>query len=56
MKEAEMDAALRHPEDHQRLQQAYAAARTRIAELIQQNGRETVLQWLNNRNLTTDQH
>ena len=56
IKEAAIDAALRHPEDRQRLEQAYAAARTRIAELIQQNGRETVLQWLNNGNLTTDRH
>ena len=48
MKEAAIDAALRHPEDRQRLEQAYAEARTRVAELIQQNGRETVLQWLNN--------
>ncbi|PYP83961.1 MAG: hypothetical protein DMG65_23415 [Candidatus Angelobacter sp. Gp1-AA117] len=48
MKEAEIDTALHHPEDRQRLEQAYAAARTRITELIQQNGRETVLQWLNN--------
>ena len=48
MKEAAIDAALRHPEDRQRLEQAYAAARTRVAEMIQQNGRETVLLWLNN--------
>src|SRR5947209_8673101 len=48
MREAEIDAALRHPEDRQRLEQAYAAAHTRVAEMIQKNGRETVLQCLNN--------
>ena len=46
MKEDAIKAALEHPEDRQRLQRAYDAARTKIAQMIQQNGRETVLQWL----------
>lgn len=46
MKEAEIEAALEHPEDRQSLERAYAAARTRVAQMVQQNGRETVLQRL----------
>ena len=46
MKQAEIEAALGHPEDHASLQRAYAAARTRVAEMIRQNGKETVFGWL----------
>jgi stage II sporulation protein D len=46
MTEREMEAGLVHPASQESLQRAYAAARTRVAQLIQQNGRDTVLLWL----------
>lgn len=46
MPEREMEAALESPASQEALQRAYAAARTRVAQLIAQNGRETVLLWL----------
>ncbi len=49
MTEAEIERAFAHPEDRHGLEQAYAAARTKVAQMVQQNGRETVLLWLTNR-------
>ena len=46
MTEREVEAALEHPGSQELLRRAYAAARTRIADLVQQNGRDTVLLWL----------
>ncbi len=46
MNDAAIEAALQHPEDRQSLERAYTAARARVAQLINRNGRETVLQWL----------
>ncbi|MBZ5525016.1 MAG: SpoIID/LytB domain-containing protein [Acidobacteriia bacterium] len=47
MSEAEIEAALRHPEDRQHIERAYAAARTRVAKMMEQNGKAVVLDWLN---------
>jgi stage II sporulation protein D len=46
MAEREIEAALQHPVSREGLQRAYAAARTRVAQMVRQNGRATVLQWL----------
>lgn len=46
MTEREMEAALENPASRESLERAYAAARTQVAQLVQQNGRDTVLQWL----------
>lgn len=48
MTEREMEAALASSSNQELVQQAYAAARTRVAQLVQQNGRDTVLLWLSN--------
>lgn len=48
MNEGQIEAALRHPENRESLERAYAAARTKVSQLIERNGRETVLQWLSN--------
>jgi stage II sporulation protein D len=47
MTDTEMEAALHNPEDRQRLERAYAAARTRVAKMVEKNGKATVLDWLN---------
>lgn len=46
MSDQRIEAAMNHANDQESLQRAYAAARTRIAQLVQQNGRESVLHWL----------
>jgi stage II sporulation protein D (peptidoglycan lytic transglycosylase) len=48
MAESEMERTLEHPGslNQDALRRAYAAARTRVARMVQQNGRDTVLQWL----------
>lgn len=46
MSEQEMEAALEHPADQQSLERAYGAARAKVAQLVQQNGRAIVLHWL----------
>lgn len=48
MSETQIEKAFAHPEDRQGLERAYAAARTKVARMIEQNGRETVLLWLTN--------
>jgi stage II sporulation protein D (peptidoglycan lytic transglycosylase) len=44
--ESEMERTLEHPGSEEALRRAYGAARTRAAQMVQQNGRDTVLQWL----------
>jgi stage II sporulation protein D len=46
MNEAEIEKALAHPVNRQDLERAYAAARTKVARMVEQNGRETILRWL----------
>jgi hypothetical protein len=46
MPEAEIEAALERSASQESLERAYAAARTRVALMVQQNGRDTVLRWL----------
>lgn len=46
MTEREIENALEHPGSQEALRRAYTAARSRVAQMVQQNGRETVLQWL----------
>ena len=46
MTEREIERALEHPASQEELRRAYAAARTRVQQMVQQNGRDTVLQWL----------
>jgi stage II sporulation protein D len=48
LNEGQIEAALRSPENRESLERAYAAARTKVNQLIERNGRETVLQWLSN--------
>ena len=46
MADDQMEAVLQQPNSRERLEQAYAAARARVAFLVQQNGKEVVLGWL----------
>ena len=46
MSASEIEDCLKHPASRESLERCYAAARTRVARLVDQNGRETVLQWL----------
>lgn len=46
MTEKAIEAGLQHPSDRQSLEKSYAAARTKVAQMIHQNGRGTVLEWL----------
>jgi stage II sporulation protein D len=48
MTEAQIEQVLENPQDRERIERGYAAARTRVGQMIQQNGRETVLLWLTN--------
>jgi stage II sporulation protein D len=41
-----LDKTLRAPASEQELRDAYAEAETRVARLVAQNGRETVIRWL----------
>lgn len=43
-----MEASLQHPADRQALEKTYAAAQTKVVQMIRQNGRGTVLEWLSN--------
>ncbi|HYX54377.1 MAG TPA: SpoIID/LytB domain-containing protein [Candidatus Limnocylindrales bacterium] len=42
----QMEAGLQKPADRESLERCYAAARTRVAQLVTDNGRSTVLGWL----------
>ncbi len=46
MSDAEMETALQHPEDRQRVERAYTAARARVEKMVRENGKERVLEWL----------
>ncbi len=46
MTERAIEAGLQHPADRQALEKSYEAARTKVAKMIQQNGRSVVLEWL----------
>jgi stage II sporulation protein D len=46
MPETAIEATLEHRADRESMQRAYSAARTRVAQLVNQNGREIVLHWL----------
>jgi stage II sporulation protein D len=43
---AALEKALRAPGNEQEMREAYAEAQARVAKLITQNGRETVIRWL----------
>ncbi len=46
MTEKAIEAGLQHPSDWQSLEKSYAAARTKVAQMIQRSGRGAVLEWL----------
>ena len=46
MTDEEIEAVLRQPRNHEEAQKAYAAAQSRVAGLIEERGKETVLGWL----------
>jgi hypothetical protein len=46
MTEAEMEAAFDRSTSQESLERAYAAARTRVARMVEQYGKQTVLGWL----------
>jgi stage II sporulation protein D len=46
MPEREIEAVMQHPGGPDELQRAYAAARTRVTEMVHESGRSTVLEWL----------
>jgi stage II sporulation protein D len=43
----QIEEILRNPSTREKQEKAYVAARARVAQLIQQNGKNTVLDWLN---------
>ncbi len=46
MTDEEIEAVLRQPRNREEMRKAYAAAQIRVAGLIQERGKETVLGWL----------
>lgn len=46
MSSAEIEKVFANPQDRQQIERAYAAARTRVAQMIERNGKATVLRWL----------
>jgi len=46
LSDQEMEEILQNPRTREKQEQAYAAARARVALMIQQNGKDTVLTWL----------
>jgi hypothetical protein len=46
MSAAKIEAILRHPRSREETDRAYVAAYAKVARLIEQDGRETVVQWL----------
>jgi stage II sporulation protein D len=46
MPESEIESALERSANQESLERAYTAARTRVAQMVQQNGRDVVLRWL----------
>ncbi len=45
---ASLERALRAPQSEEELRRAYSASRARVAQLAQQHGKETLLQWVQN--------
>jgi stage II sporulation protein D len=45
---ASLEKALRAPQSEEELRSAYAAARARVAQLAQQNGKDALLDWVQN--------
>ena len=46
MTDEQIEAVLRQPQNRDEVQKAYAAAQSRVAALVQERGKETVLGWL----------
>jgi len=46
MTEKAIESGLQHPADRQMLEKSYAAAKTKVAQMVQKNGRGAVLEWL----------
>jgi stage II sporulation protein D (peptidoglycan lytic transglycosylase) len=46
MTDEQIEAVLRQPQNREDVQKAYAAAQSRVAALVQERGKETVLGWL----------
>jgi len=46
MNPRQIESGLEHPASRESLERCYAAARTRVSQLVEQNGRATVLGWL----------
>jgi stage II sporulation protein D len=47
MSDEQMEAVLRQPLNREEVQKAYSSARSRVAAMVQERGKETVLRWLN---------
>jgi stage II sporulation protein D len=47
MSDEQMEAVLRQPLNREEVQKAYSSARSRLAAMVQERGKETVLRWLN---------
>jgi len=56
MTEREMEHTFDKPESQESLRRAYLAARNRVAQMVQRNGRDTVLQWLSSGLPATETH
>lgn len=46
MTNVEMENAFAKPQDRQQIERAYSAARTRVAQMVERNGKAMVLRWL----------
>jgi hypothetical protein len=46
MTDEQIEAVLRQPRNRDEMQKAYATAQSRVAALVQERGKETVLGWL----------
>jgi stage II sporulation protein D len=51
---AALEKSLRSPQSEEELREAYAQARSRVAHLVQQRGKETVLEWLQHGGIPPD--
>lgn len=48
MSAEQIEQALENPQDRQKIERGYAAAKTKVGQMLQRNGKETVLLWLTN--------
>jgi stage II sporulation protein D len=48
MSVAQIEHALENPQDRQQIERGYAAAKTKVGQMMQRNGKQTVLLWLTN--------